>query len=254
MTIDIDDVSVKALDAVINVGNFVKESQHKIVSIKYKGIKNPQTDVDIAAEDKLKKILSEIIPNSGFELEEGVSLRDKDYIWVIDPIDGTKFFSTQYPVFYTQIALLYKGVNVFSAIYNPVSSQLFHAIKDRGAYYNNKRVTLQYDGPLSNTLLSIEFGQFDDSGVSISLLDKLAPKVSKVYSTGLFIPYLLTNTVQAYMRYYNGENFIYDMEPRLLLIREAEGVVHEHMYNGRKLFIAAHPKLVREIEQVLAIS
>ena len=148
MTIDIDDVSKKALDAVIDVGNFVKESQHKIVSIKFKGIKNPQTDVDIAAEEKLKKILSEIIPDSGFELEEGESLRNKDYVWVIDPIDGTKFFSTQYPVFYTQIALLYKGVNLFSAIYNPVSSQIFHAIKDKGSYYNHNRATLQYDGPL----------------------------------------------------------------------------------------------------------
>lgn len=246
---NIETIRDSCIQAVVEVGDFVAHSQSSIGEIRMKGVRNPQTDIDVKAEQMLKDKLQQMLPEAGFILEEGESTQAAEYNWAIDPIDGTKFYSTNYPVYFTQVALMQKNEPIFTIIYTPVLKQVFHAIRGKGAYLNDRKLALSYDGPLQNSLVNLEIGKIDVQGPYNRLLNLIAPKVNRlVVVSGIMAPYLVTNTVQAYIHYYNGKNEIYDLAPRWLLHEEAGAVVHRHMYEGNELFISAHPTLVKEIE------
>jgi myo-inositol-1(or 4)-monophosphatase len=251
---DIDSIRDASIQAVVEVGDYVAQSQNHIGSLRMKGIKNPQTDIDVRAEDMLREKLHTILPEAGFMVEEGISDKHQEFNWVIDPIDGTKFFSTQYPVFFTQIALMKGDQSVLSVVYCPIAKQVFHAVRGAGAYLNAKRQHIQYDGPLANSLVGLEIGKLPAHGPHITFAQKISSSVNRLMMVStLLAPYLLTNTIQAYIRYYNGPNYIYDLAPRWLLHEEAGAVVHKHMYEGHELYISAHPTLILEIETLFSL-
>lgn len=248
---DIDSIRDASIAAVVEVGNYVAQSQGAVGRIRMKDVRNPQTDIDVKAEQMLKDKLHQILPEAGFILEEGESEQSAEYNWAIDPIDGTKFYSTNYPVYFTQIALMQRDQPILTIIYTPVLKQVFHAIRGKGAYLNNTKLAMSYDGPLQNSLVNLEIGKIDEQGPYNRLLNLIAPKVNRLWVvSGIMAPYLVTNTVQAYVQYYNGVNNIYDLAPRWLLHEEAGAAVHRHMYEGHELYISAHPTLVKEIEQL----
>lgn len=251
---NIDHIAEQAMKAVVEVGDFVGSSQSTIAQIHMKGVRDPQTDIDVRAEDMLIEKLHTIFPEAGFILEEGQSTRSKEFNWAIDPIEGTKLFSTFYPVFFTQIALIHKDDVLLTGIYCPVTKQLFRAVKGKGSYLNTHPLHLHYEGPLSQSLVGLEIGKIEAEGPYMRMLQKIAPVVHRLNMVStVFAPYLLTNTVQAFVRYYNGPDHEYDLAPRWLLFTEANGAVHEHVYENKKLYIAAHPKLVHEIESTLDV-
>lgn len=250
---NLNSIVAKCIEAVTDVGKYVLENSESFGTIYFKDIKNPQTKIDIEAEKQLVMRLSKILPEAGFILEEGETKIAKEYNWIIDPIENTKLYSTNFPFFFTQIALQKNKITIFSIIYQPISKQMFYAIKNEGTYLSQNRMSITYDGPLKNSIVSLELGKIE-TGVGMDFIQEFAPIPNRLWITqGIFTPYILTNTIQAYMRYHSSSNTLYDLEPRWLLIREAGGVVHEHKYKGRKLYIAAHPKLVSEIESVLGI-
>lgn len=255
MTLDLSSIKISALHAVQEVGDYVARSQEHIGALRMKGVKNPQTDIDVTAEEMLKEKLSRILPEAGFLLEEGVSSQKTALTWIIDPIDGTKFFSTGYPVYFTQIALMHHDTVLYAVVYAPVARHMFYAVKGEGAFLNGQRITIQYDGPLAESLVGLEIGKLPENGPHIACAQKLASGTHRLLMVStLLAPYLLTNTIQAYIRYYNGPNHLYDIAPRFLLHEEAGATVRHHVYHGHDLYICAHPKLANEIETYLHIS
>lgn len=252
---DINKIAKEAREAVVEVGDFVAKSQSHILSIKQKSVRNPQTDVDVKAEKMLRDKLHSIFPEAGFILEEAESIKSDEYNWAIDAIDGTKFYSTQFPAYFTQIALMHKDKPIIAAIYCPVAKQLFHAISGKGAFLNDTLLKISYDGPLSQSLVSLEIGKVGDSVPHSRLVTRLMSKTHRLMIMGgILAPYLTTNTIQAYINYYNGLSHQYDLAPRWLIHEEAGACVHKHMYEGHNLYISAHPKLLIEIEGVLDIN
>ena len=95
------------------------------VEIERKSDKTPVTLADQNAEKRIREILAQRYPEHGIIGEEYGSERDDaDFVWVLDPVDGTKSFISGVPLFATLIALLYKGRPVIGAINQPVLKQL----------------------------------------------------------------------------------------------------------------------------------
>ncbi|MDB2682513.1 hypothetical protein N9Z14_07960, partial [Opitutales bacterium] len=95
------------------------------VEIERKSDKTPVTLADQNAEKRIREILNERYPEHGIIGEEyGRERDDADFVWVLDPVDGTKSFISGVPLFATLIALLYKGRPVIGAINQPVLKQL----------------------------------------------------------------------------------------------------------------------------------
>lgn len=251
---DVNSLIAPTIQAVVAVGDYVAQSQNAIGEIRMKGVQDPQTDIDVNAENMLREKLHNIFPEAGFILEEGQDTALAEYNWAIDPIDGTKFFSTLYPVYFTQTALMHDDQPVLTVIYSPVLKQVFHAVKGLGAFLNNTRLQMTYHGPLIKSLVNLEIGEIDENGPYSRLLNKIGPKVKRLWVlSGIMAPYLVTNTVQAYIHYYNGTNHVYDLAPRWLLHEESGAAVKRHKVEGKELFICAHPTLAKEIESVLEI-
>jgi len=124
-------------DVMIRSGQLIMQSFRQDIQVTRKPDGSLVTSVDIENELFLKKELTKIIPNSGFIAEEsGLENELFDFIWVIDPLDGTRNFIKGIPHFCISVALTCKGVIIAAAIYNPIMKDLYYAEKDSGAWLN----------------------------------------------------------------------------------------------------------------------
>ena len=125
-----------AQEAAIEAGALILDYYKAEYEIKDKGYHNPVTTADYAADTHLKEVLTKARPDYGWLSEETVDSSDrldKDRVWVVDPLDGTKEFVKRNGEFTVNIALIEEGVPVMGVIYVPVKKVLYFA-SDQGAY------------------------------------------------------------------------------------------------------------------------
>jgi len=128
-----------AMDAAVNAGKLILNYYKADYEIKDKGYHNPVTTADHASDKLLKEILTESFPEYGWLSEETVDSKirlQKERVWVVDPLDGTKEFIEGIPHFVVSIALVENGSPVLGVLYNPVTTELFSAAKGIGARLN----------------------------------------------------------------------------------------------------------------------
>ena len=95
------------------------------VAIERKGDESPVTIADRKAEETLRELINKEFPDHGIIGEEfGNENEDAEYVWVLDPIDGTISFTTGCPLFGTLIGLMHKGQPILGAIHQPIVGQL----------------------------------------------------------------------------------------------------------------------------------
>ena len=108
-----------------------------------KGDLTPVTQADVECEQAIRRIILEQFPEHGFYGEEtGRTREDADYLWLVDPIDGTKGFVRQYPFFSTQIALLHNEQIIVGVSCGTMMDELAWAEKGQGAFLNGKRLAV----------------------------------------------------------------------------------------------------------------
>ena len=102
------------------------------VTIDDKSDSSPVTIADREAETAMRALLTEHVPEHGvFGEEHGAVRTDADYVWVLDPIDGTKAFITGLPIFGTLIALLHRGKPVLGVIDQPILEERWLGVVGR---------------------------------------------------------------------------------------------------------------------------
>ena len=103
----------------------------------------PVTQADLECEQAIRSVILEQFPEHGFFGEEsGRTQEDAEYLWLVDPIDGTKGFIRQYPFFSTQIALMHAGEIILGVSSGTMLDELAWAEKDRGAWLNGTALTV----------------------------------------------------------------------------------------------------------------
>ena len=108
-----------------------------------KGGGDPLTTADLAADAYLKKALLDIRPDCGWLSEETVDdhLRlEREAVWIVDPVDGTREFVEGLPEYVVAVALVEGGVPTLAVICNPAQDQLYAAIEGGGTFLNGQRV------------------------------------------------------------------------------------------------------------------
>ena len=101
------------------------------------------TKADEEAEQAIVSHIREQYPDHGFLGEEGSHTKtDAEYVWVIDPLDGTKNFLNGIPLFAVSVALLVRGAPAAAVVYNPTTRSLYAAEKGKGATYNGKKIAV----------------------------------------------------------------------------------------------------------------
>ncbi len=111
------------------------------VTVDDKADASPVTIADREAETAMRVLLDKHVPRHGvFGEEHGAVRTDAEYVWVLDPIDGTKAFITGLPIFGTLIALLHRGVPVMGIIDQPISKERWFGITGQGSTLNGKPI------------------------------------------------------------------------------------------------------------------
>ncbi len=108
-----------------------------------KADRTPVTQADVECEEAIARIILERFPEHGFFGEEtGKTQADADFLWLVDPIDGTKGFVRQYPFFSTQIALMHAGEIILGVSSGTMMDELAWAEKGKGAWLNGEALSI----------------------------------------------------------------------------------------------------------------
>src|SRR5580704_9216632 len=132
-----------ALDAAEQAAAIARAMFRHNLEVRIKADKSPVTEADVRCEIAIREILEARFPSYGFYGEETGS-RDEhaENLWLVDPIDGTKAFVREYPMFSTQIALMRKGELVVGVSSAPIYGELAYAERGRGAFLNGKPIAI----------------------------------------------------------------------------------------------------------------
>jgi histidinol-phosphatase len=152
-----------ALEAARRAAAISRDYYRGNFSVQTKADRTPVTEADVACEQAIRETILGANPAHGFFGEEtGTTGAEREYLWLVDPIDGTKGFVRQYPFFSTQIALMHRGEIVLGVSSGTMMDELAWAVKGRGAWLNG--------GPLKVSAIDAP----EDAAVSTGNLRSLA--------------------------------------------------------------------------------
>ncbi len=141
-----------ARKAALDAGDLLLQYLGKVGVVEYKAKNSLVTEADRVAEDLIIKTIRENYPTHGiFAEESGIQAQRSNYLWIIDPLDGTTNFAHNYPFFSVSIALEIDGEVKVGLIYDPIKDEMFIGERGRGARMNDEKILV------SNTL-SVEEG------------------------------------------------------------------------------------------------
>jgi histidinol-phosphatase len=130
-----------ALEAARAAAEVIRRYYQRNLDVTIKSDKSPVTQADVEAERVIREILSSRFPQHGFYGEEtGQNALDAEYLWLVDPIDGTKAFVREYPMFSTQIALMHRGRLIVGVSSAPVYGELAYAEIGKGAWLDERTI------------------------------------------------------------------------------------------------------------------
>ena len=141
-----------AYQAVLSAADSIKKN--KIVNISVKDDNTFVTTSDLLVEKTIIDCIRKEYPDDNFVTEEFNPTNEiKDRTWIIDPIDGTAHYMKDSLFWAIQLAFVDKGEVEFSMIYLPKLDEMYYAIKDKGAFLNNRKISLNCDTPLNQCIV-----------------------------------------------------------------------------------------------------
>jgi histidinol-phosphatase len=181
-----------ALDAAEQAADIARSLYEHNIEVRIKADKSPVTEADVRCEIAIREILEARFPSYGFFGEETGS-RDEhaESLWLVDPIDGTKAFVREYPMFSTQIALMRRGEIVLGVSSAPVYGELSFAERGRGAYLNGKPMAVSQIATLDSAALSSGNMKSLATGGRWARYGALVAQVNRIRGYGDFLHYHL---------------------------------------------------------------
>ena len=181
-----------ALDAAEQAAGIARALFQRNIEVRIKADKSPVTEADVRCEIAIREILEARFPAHGFFGEEtGSRGADAESLWLVDPIDGTKAFVREYPMFSTQIALMRHGEIVLGVSSAPVYGELCFAERGCGAYLNGKPIAVSQVAMLEAAALSSGNMKSLASGGQWARYGALVARVGRIRGYGDFLHYHL---------------------------------------------------------------
>jgi myo-inositol-1(or 4)-monophosphatase len=208
------------------------------------------SEVDHAAEDAIISVLRDAYPDHGFLGEEsGYKDKDAEYLWIIDPLDGTTNFLHGFPQFCVSIGLLHKGTPSQAVVFDPNRNELFTASRGVGAYLNDRRIRVSKTDKIEDALMGTGFPfreivNLDDYVRMLKSVMKTCAGVRRPGAAALDLAWVACGRIDGFWEMGLSP---WDMAAGALLIREAGGLVSdfdgEDKYLDSGRIVAANGKL-----------
>ena len=190
------------------------------LQVSVKGPLNFVTNADIKAEKIIIEELRKSRKNYSILSEENGSQinKDKNNVWIIDPIDGTTNFLHGFPHFAISIALKSKNEIVSGLIYDPIKDEMFYGEKNNGAYFNNQRIRVSKKKKLENCLFAT--GGIDSEKIKTNK----NITIRRSGSAALDMAYVAAGRFDGYFQ----KNLnIWDIAAGIIIVKEAGGMINE---------------------------
>ncbi len=218
--------AARAAGAIINRAALDVES----VRVAQKQVNDFVTEVDQAAERMIIETLLGAYPGHGILGEESgkeFGAKDSDYVWIIDPLDGTTNFIHGFPVYCVSIALAVKGKIEHAVVYDPTRNDLFTATRGRGAFLNERRIRVSKRAQLKDCLIStgFPFRPGDNFRAYMRMFAEITQRTAGVRRPGaaaLDLAYVASGFTDGFFE--TGLS-IWDVAAGSLLVTEAGGLV-----------------------------
>lgn len=240
----------------IKVGLFLKKDFGKTFELTHKSDSHYGIENDIKANKMYEEFLRSVTPEFSLFTEEGERNLDSDFVWVVDPIEGTSNYRTGNPFWATTICLIKQNEPQLSIVYAPVLNQTFYAIKGHGAYLNSNKINVTKLEKLQYALIDIGRGTKDeDKEWYVQTLSQLKNKIrtNRTFGAcGLDTSYCAAGITDVYI---NSGSEVYDYLAGSLIVTEAGGVVVN--FKGQKWtlkdkdFLSSNKKLTNDILKVI---
>lgn len=225
-----------ATEACLVAGEILRKRFQGALTVTYRSRGNIVTDADIQAEQAVLALLRTEFPDAGFLAEESskpsAGEQTRPYLWVVDPLDGTKNFSQGIPFFSVVVALAHQGKVVLGATYDPVREEMFLAEEGKGATLNGKPIHVSRKPTLEESTLGFDTGYNDEKALTaIKLLATLWPRMQTVRvmgSAALGLAYAASGRLDLYFHHALSP---WDIAAGLILLPEAGGLFTDR--NGK---------------------
>ena len=243
-----------AVKAARKAGSIITRASSEIdrLTVRRKQHNDFVSEVDHAAEEAVIRTLREAYPSHAFLAEEGGAsspAAGSDYLWIIDPLDGTTNFLHGFPQYCVSIALKHKGVLQQAVVYDPSRNELFTATRGAGAFLNDRRIRVSATDKFEDSLIGTgfpfrEFAHFDDYLRMFAAVTRRVAGVRRPGAAALDLAWVAAGRLDGF---WEMGLSAWDMAGGALLVREAGGMVSDFeagegfLESGR--IVAANPKV-----------
>jgi myo-inositol-1(or 4)-monophosphatase len=246
-----------AIQAIQEAGAVLRKLYNKEAKFEMKNKHDILTVADLESEkiiiNKIKKYFHD---HSILSEEKGEEKNNSEFLWIIDPLDGTINFSRNIDEFCISIAVEQNGQLILGLIFEPLKNNLYLAEKDMGAFLNGKRISVSCENEAINSILATDnSSKIETRQKNYSILSNICADVRHIRILGSGALHLAKIASGKIDSYYKTKFNYWDYAAGILLIQEAGGIVTD--FQGNKInklskdIIASNKELNAEITQLL---
>jgi myo-inositol-1(or 4)-monophosphatase len=241
------ELSVKA---VLQAGQIAKDHFDQFTNLQEKDIfGDVVTDIDYKAEEIILSEINRVFPDHQIDSEEsGNNGKTSDWLWMVDPLDGTNNFAIGLPIFSTSITLMYRSNPVLGVIYEPIVNRLYVTCKKEGSYCNDQRLQIKKKADLKKgTIGWIQGHKVQNDKIAVGLrqhLDLHFKRMMRLWAPTLQWCMLAKGDLDGIVLF-NSEGD--DLYSGILMVKEAGGIIIDfdgntfEGMNSEPYLIACHP-------------
>ncbi len=253
-------IAVKAARAAGSIINRAALDVERL-TITAKGVNDFVTEVDQAAEQAVIETILTAYPGHAILAEESGrahGAKHSDYLWIIDPLDGTTNFIHGLPVYAVSIALAFRGKVEQAVVYDPSRNDLFYASKGRGAFLNDRRLRVSKRIRLADSLIGtgFPFRKGDNFKRYVEMFEQVMQHCAGVRRPGAAALDLCYVAAGWYDGFFETGLNPWDVAAGSLIITEAGGLIGNFTGEADFLYqreaVAGNPKVYAQLVQMLA--
>lgn len=248
-----------AVKAARRAGNLIHRAADNLdhLTVTKKSHADFVSEVDRAAEQAIIETLLGAYPSHAILAEESGTQGESEYVWIIDPLDGTTNFLHGVPQYAVSIALQHKGVLSQAVVYDPTRNDLYTASRGRGATLNDRRLRVSKRKELADSLIGTGFPytRFEHMDAYMAIFKDVMQKTAGLRRPGAASLDLAWTAAGRYDGFFETGLKPWDIAAGALLIQEAGGMVGDLQgkdgYLNSGHICAGNPDIYPQLLQVI---
>ncbi|HVO73502.1 MAG TPA: inositol monophosphatase family protein [Ignavibacteriaceae bacterium] len=240
-------------------GEIIREKFHKNFKIDYKSNeKDLVTEVDKLSEKHITDFIKRKYPSHGILAEESGNIKEgREYLWVIDPLDGTVNFAHGLPVFSISIGLRKNKETIAGVVYDIMQNIIYSAEKGKGAFAGSQKIEVTENDNLGHALLVTGFpygisANPDNALGKFASLTRAARGIRRLGSAAIDLCYVARGVFDGFWEVYLNP---WDMCAGKLIVEEAGGLVTDFDGNEMDIYskriLATNGKIHQSMIEIL---